>query len=71
MPMPDNLYKRVEMLCEKAKGINGYCMDVFDFLYVLDEEWDIKNNGNLIIYIDPLQHFLKFFLQILGLAYLS
>ena len=28
-------------------------MDVFDFLYVLDEEWDIKNNGNLIIYIDP------------------
>ena len=53
MPMPDNLYKRVELLCEKAKGLNGYCMDVFDFLYVLDEEWDIKNNGNLIIYIDP------------------
>ena len=53
MPMPDNLYKRVELLCEKAKGLNGYCMDVFDFLYVLDEEWDIKNNGKLIIYIDP------------------
>ena len=53
MPMPDNLYKRVKLLCEKAKGLNGYCMDVFDFLYILDEEWDIKNNGNLIIYIDP------------------
>lgn len=52
-PMPDNLYKRIELLCEKVKGLNGYCMDVFDFLYVLDEEWDIKNNGNLIIYIDP------------------
>ena len=53
MPMPDNLYKRVKLLCERAKGLNGYCMDVFDFLYILDEEWDIKNNGNLIIYIDP------------------
>ena len=53
MPMPDNLYKRVKLRCERAKGLNGYCMDVFDFLYVLDEEWDIKNNGNLIIYIDP------------------
>ena len=53
MPMPENLYKRVKLLCDKANGINGYCMDVFDFVYVLDEEWDIKNNKNLIIYIDP------------------
>lgn len=53
MPMPENLYKRLEVLCDKAKGVNGYYMDVFDFVYVLDEEWDIKNNSNLIIYIDP------------------
>jgi len=53
MPMPGNLYKRVELLFNKAKGLNGYCMDVFDFIYVLDEEWDIKKNKNLIIYIDP------------------
>lgn len=53
MPMPDNLYKRMELLCDKANGINGYYMDVFDFIYVLDEEWDIKNNKKLIIYIDP------------------
>lgn len=53
MPMPDNLYKRVELLFNKAKGLNGYCMDVFDFVYILDEEWDIRKNRNLIIYIDP------------------
>lgn len=53
MPMPDNLYKRVKLLCDKAKGIHGCCMDVFDFIYTLDEEWDIKKNKNLIIYIDP------------------
>lgn len=42
MPMPESLYKRVELLTEQCKHINGYNMDVFDFLYVLDEEWDIK-----------------------------
>ena len=53
MPMPDSLYQRVKLLSEECKGIHGYDMDVFDFLYVLDEEWDIKNNKDLIIYIDP------------------
>lgn len=53
MPMSDNLYKRMELLCNKANGINGYCMDVFDFIYVLDEEWNNKKNKNIIIYIDP------------------
>lgn len=42
MPMPDSLYNRVRLLCEEGKGINGYCMEVFDFVYVLDEEWDEK-----------------------------
>ena len=53
MPMPDNLYKRIELLCKYAEGLHGYCMDVFDFVYLLDEEWDIKKNKNIIIYIDP------------------
>lgn len=53
MPMSDSLYKRVELLCDKAKGVNGYCMDVFDFIYILDDEWDIEKNKNIIIYIDP------------------
>jgi len=53
MPMPDNLYRRVELLCNQAKGLYGYCMDVFDFVYDLDEEWDIKKNKNIVIYIDP------------------
>ena len=53
MPMPENLCKRIELLCSKTKGINGYCMDVFNFIYILDEEWDIKKNRNIIIYIDP------------------
>lgn len=54
MPMPDTLYQRVEDLVNQISGkINGYCMDVFDFCYVLDEEWDINNNKNLVIYIDP------------------
>ena len=53
MPMPDNLYRRIELLCKYAEGLHGYCMDVFDFVYLLDEEWDIKKNKNIIIYIDP------------------
>lgn len=53
MPMPDSLYSRVKLICENGKGIHGYCMDVFDFCYVLDEEWDIKRNRDVIIYIDP------------------
>ena len=28
-------------------------MDVFDFIYLLDEERDNKKNKNIIIYIDP------------------
>lgn len=53
MPMPDSLYSRVALLCDEASGINGYCMDVFDFCHILDEEWDIKKNRNMIVYIDP------------------
>lgn len=54
MPMPDSLYQRVEDVVNKiGSKINGYYVDVFDFLYTLDEEWDINNNKNLIIYIDP------------------
>lgn len=56
MPMPENLFKRMNLLCDQANGLHGYCMDVFDFVYVLDEEWDIKKNKNLIIYIDPPYH---------------
>lgn len=53
MPMPDNLYRRMDVLCNRAKGLHSYCMDVFDFVFILDEEWDIKKNRNIIIYIDP------------------
>lgn len=53
MPMPDSLYKRMKLLCNKANRINGYYTDVFDFIYILDEEWDVKKNKNIIIYIDP------------------
>lgn len=53
MPMPGSLYKRIEKLYTEVKGINGYCMDVFDFIFILDEEWDVKKSKNIIIYIDP------------------
>ncbi|GFI31395.1 hypothetical protein IMSAGC013_02790 [Lachnospiraceae bacterium] len=53
MPMPHNLYRRIELLCEYAEELHGCCMDVFDFIYLLDEERDNKKNKNIIIYIDP------------------
>lgn len=53
MPMPESLYNRVEIIYEEGKGIHGFDMDVFDFLFILDEEWDEKKNRDLIIYIDP------------------
>lgn len=53
MPMPQKLYDRMWLLYNQTKGLNGYCMDVFDFIYIIDEEWEIKNNKNIIIYIDP------------------
>lgn len=53
MPMPNSLLNRVEIIIDKAKNIHGYNMDIFDFCYVLDEEWDINKDRNIIIYIDP------------------
>lgn len=53
MPMPESLYKRLEILCKTCIGVNGFQMDVSNFVYILDEEWDLHDNGNLIIYIDP------------------
>jgi hypothetical protein len=54
MPMPNTLYERVVNIYNILNNkINGYCMDVFHFCYVLDEEWDVNKNKNLIVYIDP------------------
>lgn len=53
MPMPDNLYRRMDLLCNQAKGLHGYCMDVLDFVYILNEKLDIEKNKNIVIYIDP------------------
>lgn len=54
MPMPDTLFDRVKNIVDTMGGcITAYREDVFNTVYRLDEEWDIKKNKNLIIYIDP------------------
>lgn len=43
MPMPETLFKRVEIILERMEGLTGYYSDINDI--------EIKNNS--IIYIDP------------------
>lgn len=42
MPMPDTLFERVKIVCEKMRGVHGWCMD-------------IRNYRPLpgVVYIDP------------------
>ncbi|MEM4994832.1 hypothetical protein WKH56_19920 [Priestia sp. SB1] len=44
MPMPDTLFRRVEVILEKMEGLTGYCGDVTDITTV---------ENNSVVYIDP------------------
>ena len=54
MPMPNTLYTRVEEIINQLSGcIVASQENVFNTVYRLDEEYEINNSKNLIIYIDP------------------